>query len=72
MLPYITASRELHPTLKTHLIGNSITPLSLFGKSFFGLAFWTASVYNLGSQTKETQKKLGKDTEEYEKIFKRV
>ncbi len=35
MSPYITASRELHPTPKTHLMHLSIAPLFLFGKSFF-------------------------------------
>lgn len=34
MLPYITASRELHPTPKTHLMHHSITLQIMFGKSF--------------------------------------
>ena len=35
MSPYITASRELHPTPKTHLMHHSITLHVMFGKSFF-------------------------------------
>ena len=35
MSPYITASRELHPTPKTHLMHHSITLQTMFGKPFF-------------------------------------